>query len=180
MVTNNSINYLPGFIPLNQQVASTSAALNFTTGITSAYNNYFLLISALVVSATTTIQVQISTNGGVSYIATGYLCGNNTALSSSTSFTNTTTTTGIFLSSSPGSSGIFFNYGINLNNLTSGAGIVAAFATGNRFAGNLTTTNMDLSVGVYSTAATTVNAIRIIPGSGTLTSGSATLFGVLK
>jgi hypothetical protein len=179
MPTNNAINYLPGFVQLNQQIASASAALNFTTGITSAYNDYFLVISDLLASTAANLQVQISTNGGSSYITTGYVSGNNSASYSTVTFANLTSTTGIFLSSASAASATY-NYGVYLYNFTSGAGGSSSSSTGNRVNLTLTGLSYDLGTGVYGTAATTVNAIRIIPSAGTLTSGSATLYGILE
>lgn len=61
---------------IQSQVANNSASITFTTGITSTYSNYLLLMSNFKPATNNTIvQLTISTNGGSTYIATGYLSG---------------------------------------------------------------------------------------------------------
>jgi hypothetical protein len=178
MVTNNAINYLPGRNLIQTQTASASSALNFTTGITSTYNNYYLLISNLLTSTTSGIQLQISINGGSSYIATGYLSGGFSIFYNTATLTNFNAATGLFATSTPGTA-VYYNYAFNLCNLTSGAGVVSSSAYGGRVSTTGTSPSMDYLSGMYATANTTVNALRVIANSGTLTSGIVSLFGVL-
>jgi hypothetical protein len=167
------------WVLIQSQTASSSSSLAFTTGINSTYNTYALVVSnVLAVATSNTLLIQLSTNGGSSYISTGYLSGLNSSLYNSATLTNQNSTTGFLLmnalqTSGPGGSGIFY-----LQNMTNGAGyptIVgdAAWATGSPW--------LKANIGgVYDVASTTVNAFQIILTSTSILQGTFTLYGIVE
>jgi hypothetical protein len=63
-----------GLVLLNTLTASGSTSLVDTTSISSAYNNYKIVFNNIACSVSTTrFGIQVSTNGGVSYIGTSYI-----------------------------------------------------------------------------------------------------------
>jgi hypothetical protein len=167
------------WVLIQSQTASSSAAITFTTGITSTYNTYALVCSnVLAVATSNTLLVQVSTNGGSSYISTGYLSGINSSLYNNATFTNTNSTAGFLLmnalqTSGPGGSGIYY-----LQNMTSGAGyptIVgdAAYATASPW--------VKANVGgLYNVSSTTVNAFQVVLTTTSILQGTFTLYGILE
>jgi hypothetical protein len=59
-----------GSVLVEEHTASAAASLNFTTGITSAYDDYLIEIVNLVNGSAATFFFRCSTNGGVSYDST--------------------------------------------------------------------------------------------------------------
>jgi hypothetical protein len=162
----------------SQTFSSTGSLVSFTTGINSTYNNYFLLVSSLVYPGTgVAINVAISTNGGSSYITSGYRGVQATVSSNSTTWSsggfssficdlnNESLTTSL-------------NAGIYLYNLTSGTGYVSCSAKGVCADNTAANTVYELSAGQYETASQTVNAIQLYNSIGS--SGTASLFGILE
>jgi hypothetical protein len=159
-------------ILIQTQTASASANISFTTGISSTYDNYILIVSNYVPATTLTdLRMTVSTNGGSSYLAAGYTSGNNVFLYNSATPSNVNASTYYYIlnansTSSIGSSYIYLfggTNGFNQNILT----------YGNR---NATTTVL----GTGNIAQTAINAIRFASSSGNITSGIFSLYGVAK
>src|SRR6185295_6269976 len=162
---------------IQSQTASNSATLSFTTGITSTYTTYFFVVSnAVPVTDGQKLQLLFSTDGGSSYAATNYKAGINTFLNyNSATITNANTTTFIPVSESvsstaPGASAQFYIYNVTNGNKPAWNGMFTLNysvgpQTGFGFLGG-TSTN------------TTVNAFRFQFGSGNISTGIFTLFGV--
>lgn len=162
---------------IQTQTASSASTVNFTTGITATYNNYMLLCTN-VIPGTNAVNVilDISTNGGSSYIATGYLSGSNQLGYATSTFTNVNLTSGLMLYGNAGSAS-YNSSTLFLTNFTSGANYVGSY--GQRDNMNASNANMGISVGSYSTTSQTVNAFQILTTSGTI-SGTFTLYGILE
>lgn len=188
VLTSNGVGVAPTFqtsatggrlVLIQSQVASSSASLTFTTGITSTYNDYFLLCTNYSLSASfPNIVVQISTNGGSSYIATGYTTGYVEMSYNSTTWSNANSTIGLILNSTVDSNS-YCNTQMYLYNMTSGANYVQFSGTGQR-TDNGGATKGNLITGTYNTVSQTVNAIKIVPSSGNINTGRFSLFGILE
>ncbi len=62
----------PGLVLLEQHTASSSAALSFTTCITSSYDDYLIsLVNIIPATNSAIIRLRVSTNGGSSYDSSG-------------------------------------------------------------------------------------------------------------
>lgn len=180
VLTSNGAGALPTFqaaasggnlVLIQSQTASTSASLTFTTGITATYANYFLLYSNVTLSAGVNLFLQISTNAGVSYIATGYTSGLTNNTYNSSTWTNGSATTGVILLNVSGlSSGFLY-----LFDVTGGANFQSAGIT---VANNGSGGGASFLSGGINTA--NVNAFKIVPASGTINTGTFTLFGILE
>lgn len=78
----------PGLVLLAERVASSSASLEFLGVITSAYDDYLLeILNMIPPSGSVSFGVQVSTDGGSTWLTTGYVRMGvlNTSVSSSLS-----------------------------------------------------------------------------------------------
>lgn len=157
-----------GLVLLQTQTAAGVANLDFTGLITPTYNNYLLLIDSFdcPTAASDTVIAQISTDGGATYINTGYDISTSSGLNlgSASAFASTT----------------FGGYSNNLNNLTSGSGYITNSGTFSYYNTANGAVTPNLAGGAYGTAATVVNALRVTIVSGKVWSGTATLYGYTK
>lgn len=64
-------------ILIQSQSVVSGTSVTFSTGISSRFSNYLLVISNVRSPAATNSYLQWSTNGGSSFISTGYQCGVN-------------------------------------------------------------------------------------------------------
>lgn len=162
---------------IQTQNPSGSSGITFTSGITSTYNNYVIIVSSYTTSSSGNLLLQFSSNGGASYINTGYTSSamrwpNNattvtTVVNSTTSIILTEANTG------------FFNGGtFNLWNVTSGTGYPSTSGFSTWSNGSAGGTLLDQTFGAYLTQ-TAMNAFQLIPGSGTFT-GTISLYGIAK
>ncbi len=151
---------------IQTQTASSVASLTFTTGITNTYRNYLVLIDNCIdASASSAIfQIQISTDGGGSYVASGYVNG-GAALTSGLYAGNLLDGT------------TYVSGSIYLFNLTSGAGYITSSLNGMRMNSTGPTVTSSGVVGIYGTAAQIVNALKVFPNDGNTFSGQVSLYG---
>jgi len=159
---------------ISTQTASNSASLVFTSGISSTYNNYFLCIDNLVPSAgSKTLFLKVSTNGGSTYVGSGYQGGANVTAYNSATFQNSNSTTGFVLSQGSTFS-TFLNANIYLFNLPTNSGNSYKFMMGTFFQDN----SLQGIASSFCNTTGAVNALQLILSSVNLTSGSASLFGI--
>jgi hypothetical protein len=180
VLTSNGAGVAPSFISpatnyfvlISSQTVSGASTVNFTSGITNTYNIYYLLCSKLLVSTTADQDLicTLSTNGGSSYVTTGYFSG-YINLTSGGGFTSSNSTAHFKIGSLAGTTSPSASAaGTYFFNMTNGAN-VAMCGRGSKGAANLT------FGGTSGTAS--VNAIQIAGASGTIT-GVFTLFGILE
>lgn len=165
---------------IQSQSPSGAATVSFTSGITATYNNYILLGTNISSSSgsTTIITLQISTNGGSSYISSGYYSGNAQVPYNSTTASGTASnTTGNMLTYPGPTTTIFNSFVVYLFDLTAGSGYPMLSAKGT--ASTTSTANYSMSMGAYNTASTTVNAFQLALDVGNVT-GTFTLLGILE
>jgi hypothetical protein len=161
---------------IQKQTASASAEIDFTSGITG-YDIYYLSFYDIVCSAVTAdLFLQFSVDGGATYETTNYLENGCAAYNSSiNSFQNIVT--GYQIGWSLNSSGNPLRGNAKLYSLNDGAnskGIIYEVVNQS----NALTGNVSRNVGGLFENASVVNALRFIPASGTITTGTFKLYGV--
>ena len=157
---------------IQTQTATGGTELDFTTGITGAINDYLLVFDNVEFATTGSdifLEVQVSTNGGSSYITTGYV-------------NNSVDTTGLNIALVPSAFG-----GVTaavtgeafLQDLTSGGSsdFPTAVANSNAWDFTAATALRDQNSGLLNTASTVVNAIRIVLSNGGTFFGKFSLYG---
>jgi hypothetical protein len=188
VLTSNGNTSLPSFqnatvpsgnlVLLQTQTVSSASSIAFTTGITSTYTNYVLLFYDVILSVSqATMSMQFSTNGGSSYLTSGYQSG-ITFLpfdSATASFGQSDSTSMFFLVIAGPDASSTMAGTINIYDLTNGAtpkiiGDTISTDTGNCY--------WQKTFGTQATA--TINAIKIFPSSGNITSGTFSLYGLVK
>lgn len=151
---------------IQTQVASAQATLDFTTGISGTYNNYLLIATDFSnpTASNTRSMVQLSTDGGSSFISTNYKClyGNSDGLT----FSNIPTTTVVNCAN------------VSLYNLTSGSGYVLSSSDYVEFDPSAPSIAGLTYTAAYRTASTSVNALRITMGNGSNFSGTFSLYSI--
>ncbi len=170
------------FIPLSTQVVSSPvASVSFTTQFTATYKVYFLVIHNVYPSTNADVlNMAVSTNGGVSYLATGYksvhsyVAYNGAAISSS----NTTTSIRLAAASSNSTSNPSINGQYFLYNFLDGGNIVTLGESATQGT-TLATFILGNQAGSIAAGAN-VNAIRIYCDGGNVAQGTFTLYGLLE
>lgn len=151
---------------LDNQTASTSTSLAFTTGISSSYDQYLLTWVGGGVSTGAIMKVQLSTDGGSSYISTGYTSGLVQYAWNGNTPTNYNTTSGLIVARPVNVNSCSFQTWLYLpQSSTPGS-------SGQQQYGN----TLGTSMGDYPTNITT-NAFQITIDSGTF-SGEFYLYGL--
>ena len=153
---------------LSTQTASSSASLDFdNTLITSTYSAYFIEISGLIGSATSTLTLKLSANNGSTFISTGITSGFNSNAYNSATLANTSSTTVIniaSLSTTDGMSGFMyaFAWALSVNSAWTGQFFYPTtfFQVFGRTTGGI------------------VNYLQFISDSGNLESGTISLYGI--
>lgn len=159
---------------IQTKTASNSASISFTSGLTT-YNNLLIVFDNVVpISNGVSLQMQISTNGGSSYVATGYASGYNQLNFSSTVPTNANSSTafllgGVFTNTAGDSAGGSFYLG----DITSGAAIKL---WGTSVLSISTSSFQNQLVGKNSTTGT--NAIQFTFTSGNISTGTFSVYGI--
>lgn len=160
---------------IQSQAASNSVSIVFSTGITSTYNSYLLVCSNVIpVTNNVTIAHQWSTDGGSTFIQSGYTSGSAFGGYTTAGLTGNVNTTSFNIlfanlanTAATGNAGVF-----DLLQVTS-----ATYPTASGFwerADGLIALN-----GCIYPVAITANAFRILTTSGNISSGTFSLFGVL-
>jgi hypothetical protein len=168
----------PPLFLISSQSVSGVLVVNFTSGITTNFNNYLLLFTNVSqASGTTPLVLRISTNGGSSYLNSGYLSGDLTANYNTSTFANNTVTSGMIVEGQV-ASGVYRSGAMYIYNLTSGKNYITAQTLANRFT-PASTPKFSIMTGSYDTASTTANALQVTTQNGAVNiSGTFTLYGI--
>jgi hypothetical protein len=175
-----------GLVLLEQHTASNSATLNFTTAISSVFDEYLIeYIDVLPATNNTILWMRVSTDGGANYEA-GAAVYRTAAFRLHTSAASVVTggTNSAFLLS--GVDGIYNN--------AAGGGVVGSCKLFNpggsnykKIIGNATHRDGTNAVqemvqynGEWTGATTAVNAVRFLMSSGNITSGTIRIYGFAK
>lgn len=170
-----------GVVLVEQYTASASAALNFTTGITSTYDEYLFEFVNVVPASNSDLKILVSTNGGSSWDTSNvYRWQNATAWSAGTGQNSGGTATAWLLrgSNSTLTSGGAYNGSIRLYDPRSAS-------LNKTFSGQILIDDNSLGLLIFQWAgtwrtATAVNAIQVSFASGNIASGKVRLYGVEK
>lgn len=158
---------------IQSQTASASSTINFTTGITNTYTTYLFVFTAIVSSAGgADFEMLVSTNGGSSYLATGYSSGLNFNTYNSATLTNQNVSTYFKIFTGVAAGTNYFSGTVWCYNITTANN---PMIIGQLFGGN--GPYLQQIMGLNSTTSG-VNAFQFLFGSGNITSGTITLFGV--
>jgi hypothetical protein len=162
---------------MSQVVASSSSAITFPS--VTGYRRYKISYSGVVFSATGTTTpalIQFSSNGGSSYVSSGYQWNLQFAYATSGwgTLSNASDTAVQYpfygISTTDGVGGEIFLYNFNSSSLyKTVSSFFSGFNTGDTPSSSVTTGNLN--------SATAMNALQITPGSGTFTAGTFTLWG---
>jgi Concanavalin A-like lectin/glucanases superfamily len=174
----------PGIVLVEQHTASTSAELDFTTCISSTYDEYDIEVNQIIPATNgANITLQVSTNGGSSYdTGSNYswavfgFSNSGSAVSGNQGDTSIGLANIVYNGSNYSLSGTYklFNPGGSIYKQMAGhyeavnnGDVGAAQAEGHIIGGKYKST-------------TAVNAFRILASSGNLTSGTVRCYGVAK
>jgi len=157
---------------IQEQTANSDTSLDFTMGITSSYNDYFVILEKINPSvAGKNFMCQFSTDGGMTWITADYSNSVGALITSGMVLMGT-------LSVSDPSTDSFGSCTSNIFNLTSGSGFIQA-ASGI----NATYYNSNTGVisntggnGAYEVAGTQVDALRFLYEDGSAFDGTVKLF----
>jgi hypothetical protein len=169
------------FVLIEEHTAASSAALNFTSCISATYDNYEIDLVNILPASTSSVGLQMSTNGGSSYDT-----GSNyswDAFAFSTAGTGNNGSNGdTQLTLLPNYTAVanftvagqyrLFGPASGANPIVAGTGFALTAADG-RTAEGFTLAGAYLST-------TAVNAFRVIASTGNLTSGTARCYGIAK
>lgn len=179
-----------GLVLVEQHTASNSASLDFTTGITSTYDDYVIRYTNLLPQTSAqALRMQFSTDGGANYDSGNNYQDFNFRYGTNASATaGATAGTGIDLT---------FSSDASLSNTASKGGVSGQCTLVNPLSGVINTQVTGGSgildagtVGAFTglagifaghyTVATAVNAFRVLFDSGNIVSGVVRLYGVEK
>jgi hypothetical protein len=155
-----------GLVLIQKKTATAQASLAFTTGISSTYPNYLFVGDSITdaSASTTVIAIQLSIDGGATYISTAYVGSGITTGMGVGGITDSTATAG---------------FNSTLYNLTSGVGIISCGGTYTIYDTSGPTAQTQVSAGAYTVAGQAVNAFRVVTSDATSFSGNFTLYGLL-
>ena len=163
---------------ISSQSAAGSASITFLSGINATYDNYYLEYYGVITSnSAVNLDLQISINGGSTWVTTGYTQNGQFNLGGAL---------GAFNLGDPGTAlgyqqdnsttvPIVGNCEMyNFNSTT----LLKQFYT--VFSGLSGGANVSGTTITSCTTTAVVNALKILPGAGTITSGSFKLYGIVK
>ena len=168
-----------GLTLLSTATASASSAIDFTSLLSSTYDEYWLIGQDVSVSNNNAhVRLQYSTNNGSSWLTSGYQ-GSYVGFADTSTFVGEEATTGITLlynlEAGNADASSFVARISNVNSASYKSTNVQAAAY-DRTYGN----SPAVGAGQYTGATTAINALRILPSTGTIDAGTFRLYGVRK
>lgn len=178
MATNNAENNIPWRLIQSQTVSGSPSTIAFTSGITSSYATYVVVLSGVTPSANDQLAMQVSTDGGATYIAIGYQSGTlGTPYNSNTTAGPNSTATVLIGGTIKGVSGGGMNgsiFCLNFNN-----GYRQSFVGSLGWFASTPLANIG-TLGCRGPGTTTVNALRFSwISTATFLSGNISLYGLV-
>ena len=163
---------------ISRQTVSSVSAVNFIN--LRGYRNFRLIMNNMqrtIAGATVNTILQISTDNGSSYIATGYTGDSDHYELTNGSWSGTgSVTTGLLLTPiAVGSTGTNFSSNIEIFNANSASGYV--FSQGVTIYWDLSFAYVYCPSSYYTTTNTNVNALRIVNDDGSTFSGTISIYG---
>lgn len=162
--------------------ASTSSSIDFTSGITSAFSEFVIVVSNMKQSTQATCKFRISTDGGSTFKAGGsdYIWQSRILKTAGDTHSQSNGDTSVLMTgNTPFESGRSVDGRIHIIDPSDSSGGVNKAVTWSLSDTSTTTSARNFGgVGFYKTATTAVDGFRIIPTSGTITSGEFALYGI--
>lgn len=166
---------------IQSQVASGAATVDFTTGITSTYDEFVVTLTNVVPQTdNTSLYMRVSVDGGSNYLATAEYAYaiNQVTTGAANSAAGSTGTAQFLVSSGLGTgTGEVLNGELRLHNLANATVYKGAFGSGHIY--DQTPEHFTWTAGCTFKTTSAVNAIRFLMSSGNI-SGTFTLYGVRK
>ena len=163
---------------ISTKTASSSATISFTDMVSKGAFPAYALVLQNVVPATnnTSFSAQVSSNGGSSYLNSGYATVSSSQSTLGISATTSTTSwllvqADVANTAALGLSGTVYMYNVNSGVTPSFNGTLAYSSVS---AGHTDTA----TTGGFGPATTTVNAIQLLFSSGNISTGTFSLFGI--
>jgi hypothetical protein len=161
-------------ILIQSQSASSSANINFTSGLT--YQSLLLIFDNVRPATNTAVlQMVISNNAGSSYASTSYRSGINYSSYSSATINNSNSTSVVVLTGPTATGSVAVSGQATLGSINIGDFFTCYGES--RWPDSTLTTNAFGTFGADNTGTTGVNAIRLQYSSGNIASGTFTLYG---
>lgn len=169
---------------IQSQDASASSSLSFTSGLSSSFRAYKIIITNVRPATSATDQVLLtSTNGGSSYLSAYYYCVTYAGSASSTPKGDAVLAASQFYVTSGQTNYQLYSSGGNLSgeifiNSAYDSSTRAAIISHVSYVNAANTAGVScMSIG-YCTPTSPINAIRVQMASGNITSGNYTLWGL--
>lgn len=171
-----------GLVLLEQHTASSSASLDFTTCITSTYDEYiFEVVNLVPATNTTDLWMRFSTNGGSSYDSSSVYWWSRW-------YTQNANSSGILSSNSTDAKFIIADFiSSSLEGASASIKVFNPLSTTNRrqvlwhaLAAQPTVLASQPSGGVYTSTGTGVDAVQFLYSSGNIASGTIRCYGLAK
>jgi hypothetical protein len=176
-----------GLVLLEQHTASNSATLDFTSCISSAYDDYMIeVIDLLPTSAGASPKLQVSTDGGITYAASAYYWGqSNCGIGGSSGSNSGSNTQAIELwgdSTGTGQGSGPTNTMSGTFRLSNPLGAVTYKYLRGAGIGHYNGNNgwYEFSMGGFWEDTTAINALRFFYSSGNIASGTIRVYGIAK
>ena len=167
---------------IETQTVSSVSAVEFTDLQESTYNVHFVTVNDFTISTTgpASVLMQLSTDGGSSYISSGYQYANQAGTTAGT-FTEfkSTSSAYIFLSYSGINNSTNRNHNGYFYIYNAGDSSKYTFLTKQSFGVYATSDTMMFGSSVYPTA-NTVNAFKIFMASNTIGTATISLYGIAE
>lgn len=187
-----SVGGLTGVVPggpilIEQHTASSSAELDFTTCISTTYDDYILrFVNVLPASNSVFLEIQVSTNGGSSYdTGTNYgwgfqqIVGNNAIVKLGAAGSTFIPVAGLSGLEAVGNTVLGVNGQVDFAGPAS-TSLNKSFRSDTAFLGTFSSFLANQHGAGYYTSNTAVNAFRVIASSGNIASGVVRCYGVAK
>lgn len=173
-----------GLTFLEEQTASASASLNFTTALTSTHQSYMIVASDLRPATDGALfRLRVSTDGGSSYISTGSYTWHYFIFSGAgTAFSSSTTDTSIRMSGNgqestatepPTTIVAYIHNPLGTSDKKTFEGTTTEYSAAGSY-------SKFLWHGYYNGATTAINAFQVIASSGNIASGTVRVYGLTK
>jgi hypothetical protein len=168
------------YVLVEQHTASTSATLDFTTCITSTYDDYQLrFLNILPATNAAGVLMRFSVDGGATYDAgSNYTYVNRNFFSGGSNDDSGAAQSAFSLGGSISNTGYGFSATLNISNPLGGTSSTAMYGQNlNKNTGVGLIGNVNFDIYVPTTA---VNAFRVLASSGNITSGTVRCYGIAK
>jgi hypothetical protein len=176
-----------GMVLLEQHTASASASLEFTTCISSTYDDYVIeLVDVVPATDNVDLYFQVSTDGGATWVTAGgsyfwafQFADNTTAFGvlNDASYVSTAAALGVALDTTAAAGLIGLNGQMRIYKPLTAA--IHKFSADTVYYNNSSRLRRDLLFG-WVTAATAFDAFRFLMSSGNIASGTIRVYGLEK